>query len=97
MLLKQEKLPLPEKEFRFCERRWRFDYAWPDKKIACEQEGGIFSGGRHTRGKGFLGDMEKYNEAVLLGWKVLRFTPQQMENEAVIALKKLLENLNATS
>lgn len=67
-----------ESEYRFHPtRRWRFDYANTEHKIAIEIEGGVFTGGRHTRGKGFVNDMEKYNEAVKLGWKILRYTPQQ--------------------
>src|SRR5216684_2330146 len=72
-------LPVPVEEFRFHpERRWRFDFAYPDVKIGIEIEGGVWSGGRHTRGKGFILDCEKYNEAQILGWKVLRFTPSQV-------------------
>jgi len=59
-------------------RKWRFDYANEQFKIAIEIEGAIFIGGRHTRGKGYQNDMEKYNSAVLLGWSLLRFTPDQM-------------------
>ncbi len=66
-------------EYRFHPpRRWRFDYCHIEMKVAVEIEGGAFSMGRHTRGKGFIGDMEKYNTAQLDGWKVLRYTPQQM-------------------
>jgi very-short-patch-repair endonuclease len=61
-------------------RKWRFDYAWLAQRVALEVEGGAWSGGRHTRGKGYIGDMEKYNAAGLLGWLVLRVTPQQVES-----------------
>lgn len=62
-------------EFRFHEtRRWRFDYAHPVLRIALEVEGGVWSGGRHTRGAGFLGDIEKYNTATAAGWSVFRCT-----------------------
>lgn len=72
-------LPSPETEYRFAPpRRWRFDYAWPSKRLAIEQEGAVWTRGRHTRGKGYVADMEKYNAATLLGWRVLRFTPQQI-------------------
>jgi len=67
-------------EFKFCDyRRWKFDFAHIDSKTAIEIEGGVFSKGRHTRGTGFINDMEKYNKAVELGWVVLRYTPQQIE------------------
>lgn len=68
-------LPEPEREYQFSDkRRWRFDFAWPENKLAVEIEGGIFTGGRHVRGRGYDGDCQKYNEAQLLGWVVLRFT-----------------------
>ena len=52
------------KEYRFHKtRKWRFDYALPSFKIALEVEGGVWSQGRHTRPKGFLGDIDKYNMA----------------------------------
>ncbi len=72
-------LPRPEREWKFdTKRRWRFDYAWPQQMIALEVEGGVWSGGRHTRGAGFLKDMEKYNRAAVLGWRLLRVTPDKL-------------------
>lgn len=69
--------PVTEHRFHGA-RKWRFDYAWVAEKIALEVEGGIWTQGRHTRGAGFLADMEKYNAAVLLGWRVLRTTPDKL-------------------
>lgn len=69
---------VPEYKFH-SSRKWRFDYAIPDKKIAIECEGGIWmKKSRHISGKGYKGDMEKYNAAVELGWKLLRFTPDEL-------------------
>lgn len=69
-------LPQAQREFLFHrKRKWRFDLAWPDLLIAVEVEGGIWVGGRHVRGEGYEADCEKYNEAQLAGWMVLRFTP----------------------
>ena len=66
------------KEFKFHPtRRWRFDYAIPEHKIAVEVEGGVWTNGRHTRPQGFLGDIEKYNTATLMGWRVFRTTPDR--------------------
>lgn len=74
-----QRLPAPVTEHSFHpERRWRFDYAWPDVKVALEVEGGIWTGGRHTSSAGFLKDMEKYNAAARLGWRVLRCTPKTL-------------------
>ena len=41
-------------------RRFRIDY-FHDSGVAVEIEGGIWIRGRHTRGMGFLSDMQKYN------------------------------------
>jgi hypothetical protein len=61
------------REIGFVEtRRWRFDFAHPETRTAIEIEGGTWSGGRHTRGAGFVRDAEKYNTAALCGWTVFR-------------------------
>jgi len=74
-------IPLPVKEFRFAPpRRWRIDYAWPDYKLAVEIEGAVWCQGRHTRGSGFVKDIEKYNSLTLAGWSLLRFTPAQVRS-----------------
>ncbi|MFX9721941.1 hypothetical protein ABTO99_18030, partial [Acinetobacter baumannii] len=63
-----------EQEYKFHpERKWRADFLITGTKILIEVEGGIWSGGRHTRGKGYIGDMEKYNSAAMMGFTVLRF------------------------
>lgn len=67
-------LPIPEREYKFCSRKWRFDFAYPALKIAIECEGGAGTGGRHTREEGFQQDCYKYNAASMNGWTVLRFT-----------------------
>lgn len=75
------------REYRFHPtRRWRFDYAIPEHKIAIEVEGGVFTQGRHTRPKGFLGDMEKYNTATLYGWRLFRTTPSKLVSTATMRL-----------
>ena len=77
-------LPDPVPEWRFDPtRRWRFDWAFVVWKIALEVEGGAYSQGRHTRGKGFIADMEKYNAAAIDGWCVLRVTPDQLLTHGV--------------
>ena len=60
-------------------RRWKFDFALPSIKLAVEYDGhGGFTkaGGvsRHGSIIGMTGDCEKYNQARIHGWTVLRFT-----------------------
>ncbi len=77
------------KEHRFHPKRmWRFDYAIPEHKIAIEVEGGVWTGGRHTRPQGFLGDIAKYNTATLMGWRVFRVTPEDLYRTATLNLIK---------
>ena len=89
----------PVREFQFNPaRKWRADYYFEVHgprytfcRYLLEIEGGAFTQGRHTRGKGFIADMEKYNMAAILGYRVLRFTPQQiLSGEAKEFLKKWL-------
>jgi hypothetical protein len=66
-------LPLPVRQHKFHPtRKWLLDFAWPDRKIAVEIQGGGFIGGAHT-GAGQLRDFDKLNEATRLGWKVYQF------------------------
>jgi len=84
------KLPKPEREIKFHPvRKWRFDFAWPDQFVAVEVEGGTWSGGRHTTGVGFRNDCEKYNAATALGWRVYRFTSDQVKSG--MAIKQISE------
>lgn len=71
----------PKREHRFdlC-RRFRFDFAFVEDKVAVEVEGGIFVGGAHVQGARYRRDCEKYNLAVEQGWRVLRYTDREIKN-----------------
>lgn len=74
-------------EYKFMPgRKFRFDFAWPQDHImlGVECEGGIWSGGRHVSGAGFTKDCWKYNEALLLGWHVLRVTAEHINNGSAL-------------
>lgn len=74
-------LPAPVREYRFLlARKYRFDFAWPLLRIAVEVEGGVWNQGRHLRPAGFEADAEKYAEAVLDGWRVLRVTGDMVKD-----------------
>lgn len=65
--------PTLEREHRFHPtRRWRSDFAHLPSRTLIEIEGGIWIRGRHNRAQGFLADLDKYLEATLSGWQVIR-------------------------
>lgn len=70
-------IPLPEYRFHPV-KLWRFDYAWVKSKVALEVDGGVFTKGRHTRGKGVMEDHDKFNNAAMQGWRILRCTPDEL-------------------
>lgn len=61
-------------------RKWRFDFAIPEMRIALEYEGLFSEKSGHTTIDGFLSDVEKYNEATKLGWRILRYTVKNYKN-----------------
>jgi very-short-patch-repair endonuclease len=85
-----------EKEYRFAPpRRWRADFLvlavapldphrivdWAKNPvILVEIDGGAFIAGRHSRGTGVEADCEKQSAAAILGYRVIRLTPKQVED-----------------
>lgn len=102
--LRLMQLPLPEAELKFHpERKWRFDLHWQHlgAKLACEIEGGTWmrTGNGYSRGHAhperFESDCEKYSEAALLGWCVIRVTPKMIqEGKAVDLIQRALRAHN---
>ena len=98
--MRAEKLPDPVREYRFHPtRRWRFDFAYPDLKLATEVEGitsygknqnGTMKLGRHQSAKGIEADLIKYQEAMKLGWTVYRCSGQMIKSGDAIDTIKLL-------
>jgi hypothetical protein len=77
------------------DRDFKFDFAHLESKVALECEGGVWSNGRHTRPAGFLKDIEKYNLALTLGWRVVRCVPADLcMDETLDLLKKVMEVSN---
>lgn len=91
-------LPQHEVEFFFAkpERAWRLDFAWPEHKIAVELEGGIWVGGRHNRGAGFEEDAVKYNDAVIRGWRILRYTTTMLKNDPAGCINRVRGLIHST-
>ena len=90
--------PPLEPEFKFHpKRKWRADFAHVASRTLIEIEGGIYlpGGGRHNRGDGYAKDAEKYLEAVLAGWTVLRLTKAQLELDFIERIVAWINTLPA--
>lgn len=72
-------------------RKYEFDCASPEFKVAVEIDGGMYPFYTMVRGKrvkvmksghsspeGIMRDMEKSNAAQIEGWRILRYTPEQL-------------------
>ena len=85
----------PQREYRFHpSRKWRFDFAWPDFRVAVEIDGGIFVGGRHVDPLGGHGDRTKNNAAVALGWRVLRYDAKHMQDDPYAVFMEVVDTLS---
>jgi len=93
-------IPAPARQFKFHpERKWRFDFAWPEKNgsnvtlVAIEVQGGNFmrGGGAHARGGHLRKEYEKWRAAAELGWRILPVLPEQLlGREFTEQLKRIL-------
>ena len=95
-------LPLPVHEYEWGmeaplspkgkPRKWRFDWLF-EGWLAVEQVGGIWKGGHHSGGKNQLDDMKRRNEALILDYHIMEFTPQQIESgEAFETIRRALNS-----
>ncbi len=71
--LKLARLPEPVVELKFHPvRKWRFDFAFADKKLAIEYQGGVYYKGMgHQTTAGMERDCLKFSSAAALGWRVM--------------------------
>lgn len=85
--------PEPDFEFGFCPgRKFAFDVAFVGERVAVEVEGGVYGRGKPCpvckrkppAGHGSIDrtkrDHEKYNLAAVLGWRLVRVRPEQVES-----------------
>ena len=79
-----------EREYRFdtTGRRWRFDFAFPEIKLAVEIEGltADLTRGGHSTHAALRRDMEKGNAAVAQGWRVLRFEQATVDSGQALGM-----------
>jgi very-short-patch-repair endonuclease len=87
--LAAEKAPAVERQFRFAAelgRQFRWDFAWPDRKLAVEIQGGIWKrgGGAHSHPTDILRNMRKYNAGTALGWRLLQFSTDEVKSGSAL-------------
>jgi very-short-patch-repair endonuclease len=78
-------LEQPSEQHTFAKpRRWRFDFAWPERQIAVEIQGGGYVYGRHNRPQGQRQDCEKFRWATWLGWELYTFTGDEVTDGSAL-------------
>jgi len=102
-------LPEPVRQFRFADphRQYRVDFAWPDRDLAVEVDGGAFVG-RGGRGAVMsrvapvghhqtVEDYRKRNLLNMLGWRLLAYQPDQIaRGEALSEIELALDEAPVT-
>jgi very-short-patch-repair endonuclease len=83
--------PIPQYQFALADlgRKWALDFAWPDKKIGVEIDGGEFVSGGHNRGAQMKKDREKDREATKMGWRVLRYVGSDLRERPVQVVEEI--------
>lgn len=86
--IKEAALPEPVRQHKFWPgRQFAFDFAWPEVNLALEVEGGLGNPrSGHRSYNGIHRDIKKGNEALLLGWRVLRVTTTDVNEKKVVEL-----------
>ena len=86
-------LPEPVREYPAIKgRKFRFDFAWLERKLLVEVNGGTYTKGAHSTGAGIARDYEKANLAQLAGWRVLSFDGKAVKDgTAVEVIRQALE------
>ena len=87
-------------------RKFAADYAFPEQKLLIEIDGGVYGfrftdkdgnkswrRGGHSSISGQLADMEKTNYAAMAGYRVMRFTPKQLEEDPHTCIEQVKEAL----
>ena len=79
------------------DRKFRFDYAWPNEWVALELQGGIYLAGKggHVAPKRFRNDCDKFNRAVCAGWRPCKLATGQVTPENLLLIKNLILAMRA--
>ena len=67
-------------------RKFAWDFAFPDERILVEINGGTYTVGAHSTGKGIARDYEKSNLAQLQGWRCLAFDGKAVRSGVAVEM-----------
>ena len=84
--------PALEREARFCERRWRFDFLHKATRVAIEVDG--FG---HQRSNRYNADVDKLNKASELGYTVYRLTSKLLTLDKIEEIIKFIQTKETQS
>ena len=78
---------MPERQAKLIPgRKFAFDFAWAEQRLAVEVQGGIFlPKGAHTSGPGVTRDCEKAALAMLEGYRTLAVTGAMVRDGRAVA------------
>ena len=83
----QAGLPKPSRQYPYAKpRRFRADFAWPLYALLVEVTGGVWNRRAHGSITGVLADIDRLNEATRHRWRMLRFTPDAVDDGSALAL-----------
>ena len=86
-----------EEEYRFDDvRKFRFDIAMPEHKLAVEYDGLMSAKSGHTTIGGFTSDCTKINLAQINGWKVFKYTVLNYK-DMIPDVEKIVKKLPLTN
>lgn len=91
--IKDAGLPEPVREYKALkDRKFPWDFAWPEHRILVEIQGAIYQRGAHSRGAGIERDMEKLNLATLAGYRCMQFSRRMIEDGTAVGfIRQALE------
>jgi len=70
-----------QREFGFCDRRWRIDFAFPEERLAVEVQGAV-----HRIKTRFKSDIVKVQRLTLMGWHYLPISSDDIRNGRAVDL-----------
>ena len=74
------------------QRKFKFDFAWIDSKVAVEINGQIWQPGGHSSGNGLIRDYEKLNLAQAEGWIVFQLSKEMITTKWITIIVNTIKS-----